>query len=413
MNEEDIQEVILEYYNSQFIKKVFEILDNYKDIIISNWKDLAKIYSPSGDEINRAKYILEKFNSLGLSNLRIDSTGNVVGQIIGKNKGTTLAFIGMMDDLKTIAERVKNWDKPIIIQNEKILGPGTYTTGACVSIIGLAKLFTLPQVEFKGKIYLVGVAKEELYLEGMKGFLKEYGGEIDYIIDVMGGLGRMYYGALGITMLKIHFKGPEGHTMEGGLPNVTRGVARAIDQIYSIPLPGETKEKEVVEFGIGKIDLRGHYLNITMLHASEVVNHKAEDAWFTVDLRSINNDVITSILSQIKIIVENVAAEEKLDYEIEILTEIPAGQLDGARNSRLVRIAEESMKLFTSDLYVNNMGSSNMNIGIQYEIPSIMIAGNEGGNRDTPQEYGNIESIIKGIKLNFLIGYILTSEKWK
>ena len=46
-------------------------------------------------------------------------------------------------------------------------------------------------------------------------------------------------------------------------------------------------------------------------------------------------------------------------------------------------------------------------------IPSIMMAGKEGGNRDTPEEYGNINYIIMGIKANFLIGFMLASGKLK
>jgi hypothetical protein len=42
-----------------------------------------------------------------------------------------------------------------------------------------------------------------------------------------------------------------------------------------------------------------------------------------------------------------------------------------------------------------------------------MVAGNEGGNWDTVEEYGNIENILKGIKAHFLIGYILFSKTKK
>jgi hypothetical protein len=42
-----------------------------------------------------------------------------------------------------------------------------------------------------------------------------------------------------------------------------------------------------------------------------------------------------------------------------------------------------------------------------------MIAGNEGGNRDTFEEYGNIEPIFTGIKLYFLIGMILTNAEMR
>lgn len=409
----NIREVVLECYNNPFIQQLFKMMEEYKDTLISNWKSLAKMYSPSGGEINRAKFILEKFWEFGIKKSYIDDSGNVIGILEGKEEGPNLAYIGTMDDLKTIAERVKDWDKPLIVKNNKIIGPGTFITGTCVSIIGLVKIFSLPEIEFNGKIYFVAVAKEEQNLLGMKDFIKDQGKELDYIIDVMGGVGRMYYGALGILMLKVHFKGPKGHTLSGGLPNVTRGIARAIDEIYSIPLPSEPTANETVDFGIGKVNLKGHYLNITMLQASDVINHKSDNGWFSIDLRSINNEVIESVKAKIFVIVERIAKEEELKSHIEIISDTPAGQLPEARDSRIVKISEEGMKLFSENIFISNMGSTNMNVGILNKIPSIMIAGKEGGNRDTPEEYGNIEYIIKGIKLNFLIGFIITSGTLK
>lgn len=412
MINQDFREKVSRYYNNNLIKHVFNKLDDYKEEIISNWKELARIYSPSGGEIGRAKYILEKFKETGILETTIDETGNVIGLIKGKHKGPCIAFVGTMDDMIRVAKRVNEWNKPILEKNGMLVGPGTFIIGSCVSIIGLAKLFSLPEIEFNGKIYLVGLVKEAQNLGGIKGFLKDHEGEIDYLIDVMGGIGRMYYGALGITMLKVHFKGPGGHTLSGGLPNVTRGIAKAIDKIYSIPLPSEIEEKKFIDFEIGKIDLSGHYLNISMVNASDVINHKSENGWFTVDLRSINKEVQESIKTQIQTIVEQVAKEENLGWQIEIINDIPAAQLPDARNSRLVKIAEEVIKLFEPDIFISNMGSTNMNIGILNQIPSIMVAGKEGGNRDTPEEYGNIKYIMLGIKTHFLIGFILTSGKF-
>jgi RecA-family ATPase len=49
-----------------------------------------------------------------------------------------------------------------------------------------------------------------------------------------------------------------------------------------------------------------------------------------------------------------------------------------------------------------------MKVSISQRISTISVGGNRGGERDTPAEYANIESVLAGIKLNFLIEYILT-----
>ena len=357
---------------------------------------MAKIYSPSGNEVLRAQYITEKFREYGIHNAHIDGSGNAVALIEGETEGPIVTFLGTMDDLATVAEMVKSWDKPIAEKGGKLIGPGTNSSATCATILGLAKLFTLPQVRFKGKIYLVGVVQEETGLTGIKGFLKDHPGEVDYLIDIMAGVGSISYGAIGIHWFKIHFKGPRGHTLGGGLPNVTRGVARAVDRIFSIPLPGEPPEKKA-------------YLNISMLGAGKIFNHRHDDGWFSVDLRSMDNDTIRMIKEKIFSTAEEVAEEEQLEWWEEKFSDTPAGQIPGARDSRLVRIAEEVTKILGSKVSLSNRGSSNMNVGISKQIPSISIGGSRGGLRNTADEYANIEPVLNGIKLNFLLGFILTS----
>jgi hypothetical protein len=52
-----------------------------------------------------------------------------------------------------------------------------------------------------------------------------------------------------------------------------------------------------------------------------------------------------------------------------------------------------------------------MNAGVAAGISTISTGGGRGGSRDTAEEYANIEPNLLGVKLNFLIGYILTSGK--
>jgi acetylornithine deacetylase/succinyl-diaminopimelate desuccinylase-like protein len=196
----------------------------------------------------------------------------------------------------------------------------------------------------------------------------------------------------------MHFKGERGHTLRGGLPNVTRGVARAIDQIYDISIPTEPPEKNT-------------RLNIAMIGGGRVYNHKSEDAWFSVDLRSMDNDILSSVKKEIFDICEKVAEEEGLESWVEPYSEIPAGQIPGARDSDLVRVAEEATRFLGVEPRLRNSGSSNMNVGVAKGVPSISTGGNRGGGRDTPDEYANIDSNLNGVKLSFLIAYTLLDGK--
>jgi len=380
--------------NSELVKNIFEYYKSQRAELIQTWKEIARIYAPSGNEVLRAKYILDKFRDYGIENAHMDAHGNAVAVIKGNSEGPSIAILGTMDDLATVADLVKTWNKPILERDGKLFGPGTNIGATCINILGTAKLLTQPGVKFAGTVYLAGVVQEETGMKGIKGLLEDHPDDIDYLVDIMSGVGSVTYGAIGIHWFKMHFKGERGHTLSGGLPNVTRGVAKAIDQVYSIPIPTDPPEKKT-------------RLNIAMLGGGRVFNHKSEDAWFSVDLRSMDNNILISVKDKILKICEKVAKEEGLETWVEPYSVIPAGQIPGARKSDLVRVAEEATRFLGVKPRLNNSGSSNMNIAISKGILSISTSGNRGGGRDTPDEYANIEPNLNGAKLSFLIVYSL------
>lgn len=371
------------------IKQSFE---GYKAELKRDWKNIARIYAPSGNEVLRAKYLVKRFEEIGADETYIDAHGNAVARIDGSTDGPVFVFLGTMDDLATVAEMVRNWEKPIREEEGRMVGPGTNISATCITILGLAKLFKSLE-EFKGKVYLVGVVQEETGLIGVQGFLEDHP-ETTYLVDIMAGLGRMSYGAIGIHWFKVHFKGPKAHTLMGEGPNVTKGIAQAVNQIWGLERTLTPDEDRV-------------YLNISMLGAGHVFNHRHDDGWFSVDIRSANNANLERIRADIMGVVEKVAGEQQLEHWIEDFQKGPAGLISGSRESDLVRVAEEYSKLMGVEPSVSPRGSSNMNVGVRSGVKSISTGGDRGGGRNTLDEFANIEPVFNGVWWDFLIGYTL------
>ncbi|MFP3952178.1 MAG: hypothetical protein ACLFVP_08600, partial [Candidatus Bathyarchaeia archaeon] len=267
------------HIDSEDVNSAYRRLEAIKGDLISNWMELSCIYAPSGGEEDRARYLVEFFRSYGIEDAHIDRSGNAVALVDG-GVGPTLAFLVTMDDLATVADLVKNCGEPIE-EDGMLRGPGTNIGAICSAGLGLARLFTLDEIDISGRIYIVGVVQEETGLKGAKGFVEDHREQLDYVIDVLGGASRISYGGLGIHWFKVHYSGSRGHTLRGEGPNVTRGVARSVSRIYDITLPDDT------------------YLNITMLGAGEVYNHKSDDGWHSVDLRSIDDDNLRKVKQEI------------------------------------------------------------------------------------------------------------------
>jgi len=262
--------------------------------------------------------MVERLRECGLENAYIDSHGNAVAWLDGEDEGPTLVFFGTMDDLATVAEMVKNTGKDRRIVEGRIHGPGTNIGATLVTVLALAKLLKLPDQSFLGRVHLVCVTQEETGLAGARGFIDDHVNDIDYLVDIMAGIGRISYGALGIHWFKVHFSGPKGHTLRSEGPNVTKGVARAVDQVWALDFPGEPEEDKV-------------YLNISMLGAGKAYNHRHDDGWFSVDLRSLNNENLEEARNMIIEVAGKVAAQEGLGFWVEGHQKGAAGLLLGAR----------------------------------------------------------------------------------
>src|SRR3712207_3719691 len=108
-----------------------------------------------------------------------------------------------------------------------------------------------------------------------------------------------------------------------------------------------------------------------MTGAADVVNAKAADAWFTVDLRSTSNEVIAELEKKIAAIVREEAEREKMTARTELVSSTPAAQLPGHRDSQLVKTAEAVHYALGLRPSITVTGSNNSNVALINGISAI------------------------------------------
>jgi acetylornithine deacetylase/succinyl-diaminopimelate desuccinylase-like protein len=140
-----------------------------------------------------------------------------------------------------------------------------------------------------------------------------------------------------------------------------------------------------------------------MLGGSEVVNAKASDAWFTVDLRSTSNDVIASLEKQIATILKEEAEREHMTVKTNIISTSPVAALAGNRDSELVKIAEAVHRAMGFDPPITNTGSNNSSAALLAGIPSISTGAGPCDDSHALTESCEIEPLYKGIKKILLL----------
>ncbi len=370
-----------EIASSPLARDVFAYIDENRDDIIEEWISLTEIPAPSGHEQRRARYFVEQFEAAGLEDVHIDEAGNVIGIWRGTGRGQKIVFAPHMD---TVFQEL--WDIRVIRDGNILKAPGIGdNTASCINL-----LWTLRALKHAGfspvhDYYFLVTVGEEVAKVGMKHYFNNTTERFDKVIAMDGGLGSITYGAFGFGGREITFKGPGAHTLSSkGVPNPNLAMARAIQEIYEIPVPTEPREKWTV-------------INIGLVQGGRSRNAVSEETAFHADLRSHDQDELDRAGRRIDEICLRVAEEEGVEVEI-TRRDDPAVQIPGARNSTLVKTAEEVLRFLGVEPRVDAWGVTDANVAMEKGIPAISVGRTRGRGGHTLQEEAEIDGLFVGMK---------------
>jgi acetylornithine deacetylase/succinyl-diaminopimelate desuccinylase-like protein len=376
--------------------QVVELVRSSRDDTTQLLVELGSIESPSGEEHARATRVAEEMRRIGLSDVRVTDSPNVIGRIPGKS-GEATVFVSTLDDLKTVATHQRARGAPPTVEGDRVAGPGTNTSSTTAAMLTAARALIAAGVEPEHDLVFAGVAQEETGLVGMRHLYDEYRSTAREFIDVLGDGRRISYGALGIHWWKVVATGPPGHTLRGGLPNVNLGIARAVDRILGLPQPIEFADRTT-------------RINIAMLQSGTVFNHKPPEGWFSLDIRSLDADIIASIEAGVRDILDAVSEETEVTFQLEPENLVPGGQIDGALESDFVKWAGHVSERLGFEPAFSNAGSANLNIAIAAGTPAIGLGGSRGGERGYPGEWADINAMMRSAEYVALLAIALGSE---
>jgi acetylornithine deacetylase/succinyl-diaminopimelate desuccinylase-like protein len=331
--------------------------------------------------------------AIGLSEVRVTESPNAIGVIPGRSE-RALVFVATLDDLATVAEQQRRAASPPRIDGDRVVGPGTNTSVSTAAILAAAKAYLALGRQPELTLVFAAVAQEETGLLGMKALYDDYRDRADAFVDVLGDGHSISYGALGIHWWQVRASGPGGHTLSGGLPNVNQAIGRAVDRILSLP-------------DAAREDGTRTRINISILKSGTVFNHKPEEGWFSLDIRSMDAATIDSIEDQVRGILVGVSAETSIGLTMEPFQLTPGGQIPGAKRSALVVNAADISRHLGYEPTLSTSGSSNMNVAVAAGTLAIGLGGSRGGDRGRPGEWADIDGMIRTAQQVFLLAVSL------
>jgi tripeptide aminopeptidase len=331
---------------------------------------ICEIPAPPFREADRGAEFRRRLEALGLTAVRIDAEGNVIGERRGTGGGPTVVLSGHLDTVFP-----EGTDVTVRRDGTRYHGPGIADDCRGLAVVlAVARAFSRADVRLPGTVVFVGTVGEEGpgNLRGVRHlYEQELRGRIDYFITVDGtGLG-IASRAVGSNRYRVSYTGPGGHSFGAfGMPNPIHAMGRAIAAIAGV----EVRDSPRTTFNVGVVE------------GGTSVNSIPHTARMDVDMRSESAEELGRLDEAVRRLIGEAAAAEnarwpsstaRVAVRIDTIGIRPAGsQPDSAR---IVRTAVEAGRSlgFTAR---TSASSTDANIPISLGLPGIRIGGGGTGS---------------------------------
>jgi tripeptide aminopeptidase len=387
------------------VKKALQSVDDRSTGILDEWIKLVEISAPSTKEQARAKYIRAEMEKLGLTEIKTDDWSNVSGIRKGTGGGPTVVFAAHMDTVFPEGTNIK-----VKRDGEILRAPGVGDdTSNLMAVLEMFRALNRGGVKTKGDLIFLASVQEELGLLGAKHWLETSAYKPDLFIAADVSQNQVWYGAFRINQFKFTYTSPGAHTLESrGAPSPAKAVAKAITAIYQIPLPPVADGFETFKMPV---------INVGMLGGGTVVNAIPREAWFTVDLRSLDSTTQDRLDSAVVSAAKGAAESEKVGFSMERKMAIDYSKAlpkDQRLNHPLVQTALATMNHFrksgTPVIQAQDAGSTDANIAVSMGIPAVAIGAVIENMPHRLEENAEASSIVPGIKAFIALAVATTSH---
>jgi tripeptide aminopeptidase len=185
-------------------------------------------------------------------------------------------------------------------------------------------------------------------------------------------------------------------------------VAKAIESLYGIPLPALAP-------GLGTFKLP--VLNVGTLGGGTVPNAVPREAWFTVDLRSLDNETQARLEKEVISTTERIGKEAGVGFRMEkpIAIDYSKARPQQERfNHPLVQTALATANHFrkagTPAIVAADVGSTDANIAVSMGIPAVAIGASANLMPHRLEESADARAIVPGIKSLIALAVALTTH---
>jgi tripeptide aminopeptidase len=358
---------------------------------------LVEIPAPPFHEAARGKKLKELFIAAGLANVRMDATGNVLGDRLGAQAHPHLVIAAHQDTVFP-----EGTDVHVKRNGHVLTAPGIGDDGSgLASLLALMDAMQKSRIKTRGTLTFVADVGEEglgdsrgtkaLFHETLKG---PGSNQIDEFISIDGSdATRIVNVGVGSYRYKVTFRGPGGHSYGAfGLANPAHALGRTIGKIATMDAPMNPKTT----------------YNVGVIGGGTSVNAIPYEAWFEFDERSADTRSLDAVDAQFKAAVQAGLDEEnsfrhdrgKLSVKIESLGIRPAGQTPSG--APILKAAASAMSALGLGEAKYEASSTDSNVPMHLGIPAMtmgsggkgMGAHSLGESYDSTDAYRGVQELL-------------------
>ncbi len=344
--------------------------------IIVTAKEIQAIPSPTFSENKRADFLAEKFSALSLSDVQIDTCGNINARIKGGN-ALPLVISAHLDSVLTPDEI-----HPLIEGERQISAPGIGDNALGVAaLVEIARNLTAQKSPPPGDLWLIGNVGEEGLgnLKGMRHVVDKFKDQVKAYLVLEGiGLGMIQNAALGIHRYKIEVNTMGGHAWSNfGDPSAIHELIALSTKILSIKLPENPRSS----------------INIGSISGGGSINSIANHAEIQIEIRSEDGTILDSLARTLHKIARQPNTSE-MDISISEIGMRPSGRI--SENTPIILTAQAALRS-TGISPVFATSSSDASLPISLGYPATCLGITSGRQVHTAQETIDLLSIPKGM----------------
>jgi acetylornithine deacetylase/succinyl-diaminopimelate desuccinylase-like protein len=351
------------------VQAALDSIQRHEPEMIQEQVRLCEIPAPPFKEQARAKELERWFKQLGLQDVRIDATGNVIGVRPGASPKPNIVIAAHLDTVFPEDTNVK-----VTRAGSVLKAPGiTDDTRGLVALLSVIRALNDGAVKTQGTITFVADVGEEGLgdLRGARALFDDtLKGNVDYFVSIDGsGANRIVNVAVGSYRYRVTYKGPGGHSYGAfGLANPINALGRAAAKIGDTPVPKDPK----TTFNIGRVG------------GGTSVNSIPFEAWMEVDMRSHDPKSLEAVRDKILADLKLAAKEEndrwgrgeQIVVDVESVGVRPAGSTPAG--SPIVKTMEGAITTLGLEPRLAN-GSTDANYPMSLGVPAITIGGGGEG----------------------------------